>query len=487
MSIRKKTVLDCRTCATMGWVTHRSQRDSTLTLAERFRIDEGNEIGVRARGYFAGGTLVEDLGIGPALVRTRAIIADGQIDTIFEAAFEAGEFVARVDVLRRTADGWHVIEVKSSLDPKDEHVDDLAYSVAVATASGLNVVQASLMLLSRDFRNGQSDSELFALHDRSAEVRTRQAALQNDFGRIAEQVLGETQPAPELTVACKGCDYFPDCLGADVTTPIFRIPRLTGKKLETLLRDGILELSDIPVDFVLTAPQARFVEVMRTGKAHFDVEDAQAFLAEISWPAHYLDFETATTCVPLYDGLAPHEQFVTQYSLHVCDSLGNIIHHREHLAEHSCDGRRELIERLIDDLGERGSIVVYSHFEKTMLGKLSLTFPEYAPAVGAIVDRLFDLEPLFKNFLTHPRFGGRTSIKAILPVLTTLSYDGLEVADGSHAMAAFAMLAKGRLLESESGELRNALLKYCCQDTLAMVRLHEAVHRIASGELPMPE
>ena len=46
------------------------------------------------------------------------------------------------------------------------------------------------------------------------------------------------------------------------------------------------------------------------------------------WPAYYLDFETTTTVVPVLPGLAPREQFSTQYSIHVDADLDAEREHR---------------------------------------------------------------------------------------------------------------------------------------------------------------
>ncbi|MBD3350946.1 MAG: hypothetical protein GF364_05615 [Candidatus Lokiarchaeota archaeon] len=54
-----------------------------------------------------------------------------------------------------------------------------------------------------------------------------------------------------------------------------------------------------------------------------------------------------------------------------------------------------------------------------------------------------------------------------------MSYDGLKIGDGSNAMAAFAYMAMGRYSAEEMALVRENLLEYCGQDTMAMVRLHE--------------
>ena len=56
-----------------------------------------------------------------------------------------------------------------------------------------------------------------------------------------------------------------------------------------------------------------------------------------------------------------------------------------------------------------------------------------------------------------------------------LRYDDLAIADGDCAVARFAKAAMGKCSEKEWRQTRTDLLVYCKQDTLAMVRLHEAL------------
>jgi hypothetical protein len=77
-------------------------------------------------------------------------------------------------------------------------------------------------------------------------------------------------------------------------------------------------------------------------------------------------------------------------------------------------------------------------------------------------------------------FGGSYSLKSVLPALVPeMSYAGLEVADGQAAGLAWESLVCGGLDEDERDRIREALLDYCGQDTLAMVKLVEKL-RICS-------
>jgi hypothetical protein len=60
-----------------------------------------------------------------------------------------------------------------------------------------------------------------------------------------------------------------------------------------------------------------------------------------------------------------------------------------------------------------------------------------------------------------------------------MTYDGLPIGNGDSAVAAFVKMAKQLCSEDEVGTLRRELLRYCHQDTLAMVELHRVVIGLA--------
>src|SRR5262249_43122684 len=148
---------------------------------------------------------------------------------------------------------------------------------------------------------------------------------------------------------------------------ILNLPRLSRKTFDSLKRQNITTIPRIPADHRLTDAQRRVRQAVVSRKPVFSKPGLAQFLKQVVWPAFYLDFETVKTALPLYPGVKPHEQVVTQYSIHVCRAPGKVIEHREFLADPLRDSRRELAERLLDDLAGDGRIIVYSGFEKTTL------------------------------------------------------------------------------------------------------------------------
>ena len=76
------------------------------------------------------------------------------------------------------------------------------------------------------------------------------------------------------------------------------------------------------------------------------------------------------------------------------------------------------------------------------------------------------------------QFKGRTSIKAILPVLCPqFSYTDLNVQNGAQAMDAWYEWVQG----SQDSEKRKDLLAYCEMDTLAMLEILKQLASVAEA------
>lgn len=82
--------------------------------------------------------------------------------------------------------------------------------------------------------------------------------------------------------------------------------------------------------------------------------------------------------------------------------------------------------------------------------------------------------PVVRNCVYHPAFAGSYSLKAVLPALVPeMTYADMAVGNGQDAGIAWESLVRGSLDRAERDRIKRALLDYCRQDTLALVRLVE--------------
>jgi len=480
-TIGKEIFLSTLECPTKGWMLLHGNEVPEPSTSEKFRMRQGKEIGRKARLLFPNGFFINDALMADALNRTQVLMGMPETEILFEATARYRSFIAKSDIVIRQNGGWHIVEVKSGVNDKDDYTRDLAYTVMVFTNSGYSITKASLMLLSKDYRLGFPDEKLFVTIDKTLEALSLSEEFSANSSYVEAKINEEFQPKPQLQFVCNKCELFsPLCLGKGVSDPIFLLPRLSQSKFDQLQKLGVTRLSEIPGDFELTNNQQRVYET--TNRAEFWVGSGLVgALEEINPPVYYLDFETTMTAIPLYPGISPYSQIPTQYSLHIFDTLGRELDHREYLANPKHDCRRELAENLILDLGSKGSILVYSSFEKTVINNLSKLFLDLAPDLRNIVVRLVDLAAIIRKNYYHPGFLGSISIKKTLPVLVPeSSYEHLSIQDGDTASILFAEMAQGLYSEDECSRIRRDLLAYCRQDTQGMVDLHRALVSIAN-------
>ena len=475
--VTKNIFIESNKCLTKGWHLYHDHTDEDIFPGERLRKEEGIAIGEYARELYSEGKLIKEYG-DEAVETTLSYIKDNNVDVIFEGAFIDSNCIARPDILIREQEGWHLVEVKSSRDSSikkgkipNEKIADLSYTAMIVEKT-IELNKISLMTLSEKFRQGMERSKLFVLHDAKSQIESIASDIAEN---IVTGLCSEKKPEPIWKHACGKCEFFKvKCLGRNIKNPIFDLPRIVENKTTSLFNERIYDIESIPNDFKLSDKQKMVCKVVCSSKEELNSSGLSEELAKISWPAYYLDFETVKTAYPLYPDVAPHEQVLTQYSLHQLNKLNGELRHEEFLADPRQDCRRILIENLLSNLGDNGSIIVYSSFERVQLTSLKDRFPDLKEKMDVIIQRLVDLKMIIEDNYYHPDFHGSYSIKSVLPVLVpSMSYDELAIKDGDSAVVAFVKMTRDKDLSGKEEELRKQLLTYCQQDTLAMVELHK--------------
>lgn len=137
----------------------------TASTFQQAVFDRGIEVGKIATRRYSSGVRVEQdqRHHAEAMRTTKEAMDDPSVHAIFEAAFEYKGIRVRVDILERQPRGrWNLIEVKSSTEVKDIHVDDVAVQVYVVEGCGLNLADAGLFYLNKNYT--LRDSEIGRAH-----------------------------------------------------------------------------------------------------------------------------------------------------------------------------------------------------------------------------------------------------------------------------------------------------------------------------------
>lgn len=419
--------------------------------------------------------------------RTEAAISAGE-KVLFQARFEQGGFTFIGDIIsivdERTVD---LVEIKSSTKVKPEHLFDLAFQTVVLENCGYHVRDISVIHVNNQFvRNGEiNPKQITKTTNVTNEVKAKLEVTMTNMRQAADVLEQSTMPDPsprhaklgtlnEWIKIYRGLKYIPELSIYDLAVP-------GADRLGKLEDAGIMLLTDIPDDFNLTEKQRRQVEATKSGSAVINNDKIGTFLDRLQYPLYFLDYETLSSIVPYFDGHRSCQQVPFQYSLHILDAPDVELRHVEYLHRDNSDPARPLAERLIDDLGTTGSIIVwYEGFEKSRNTELGEMFPEYHDAMQAINDRVVDLMiPFSEGWYVDKRFLGSASIKKVLPVLCPeLSYKTLGIQEGSAAQRLWMEAVLDGKRANEKQRILDDLVEYCKMDTFAMVRIYEQLLKL---------
>lgn len=480
-----------RQCELRLWNdVHRRELATAWGDTQQAIFDRGTRIGELAQARYPGGVLVgyKPWEREPAVAETQRLMADASVPAIYEAAIEHKGLYARVDVLVRNGTGWDLVEVKASTRPdKEVFLQDVAVQYWAATGAGLEITSAGVLVLNREYVYDGGDYDLqrlFRFGDATEFCIQAHAEIEADVGRFQAMLVADQPPDIRIGDHCFSpydCPYYAHCsAGLPVPDyPVTSLSRLRAPQREALARAEIEEIADIPEDFELNQLQSRMRRCVIDGRPWIS-PGLQSELQTLKTPAWFLDFEAFQPALPQYAGTRPLDAIPFLYSIHCQDADGKLIH-RDYLHPEKTDPRPAIARKLIDDLGESGSIVVYSGYERRMLNDLIRACPRNADALQKLIDRLWDLLPVVRNHYYDPQFHGSFSIKAVLPVLNEeMGWSDLDIADGMAAAMAYenALQHEG---ESARAETFDQLRAYCHQDTLAMVQLYQALSEIAEN------
>lgn len=470
----------------------------------------GNEVEELARGMFPAGYLVERRSEG-AQELTQKLIAE-RTPVIFQAVFATGKYLAATDVLKwnESAQKYDIYEIKMSSTEEDDDDDeegkpkrvnkkrelqyeyDLAFQVNVIEECGVSLNQKYLVRLNRAYiRKGELDftpSQLFIIEDKTEAIERLKPTAATEMEQSQEYLSSVKMPSDPCPCYYKGrsshCTAFSFINPSVPTYSVHDLNRIGNSKryLKELLDEGILEISNVPIDDRLTPkpPKAgakpskprklNQILVHKSQEPLIDLEAIKAELNSLTFPLYFLDYETYPTAIPPYSGYHPYQQIVFQYSLHVLQDKNSEPVSFECLI---LDGEpsERIAKSLREHMGDSGTVVSwFKTFENSRNRELANFLPSYKDFFLGIIARTYDLMDIVEGqHYVHPGFEGRASIKKVLPVLApSLSYKTLEVQNGTDAIEAYRKITKGELTGEMAKEKERQMLEYCKLDTYAM-------------------
>ena len=470
-------------CPKILWLERNKPEEAQETASENI-LENGNRVGLLAQQYFGEHSVVGfSFDKSEMAAETQRLIESGT-ENICEAAFLVDGLYCAVDILHKNGDGWDIVEVKSSTKLSDIYIEDMAFQFYVLTRSGIKVNRVINMHLNSFYvRQGDLDLKgLFRLEDCTEAVTGRSEEVEKLIPVIRAAASSAEEPVRDLDLYCESpykCAFWGYCSRELPEHNIFGVSGMQTKTRFRHYKNGIVSFEDMLENakkLKLSEKVRRQIESVTENRPdQINREKITEFLKTLSYPLYHLDFETYQQPIPEYDGVSPYQQIPFQYSLHIEQADGSL-EHREFLAKEGTDPRRELAQRLVEDIPPGVCSLAYNMtFEKTVIRRLAETFPDLEKRLMDIHDNMHDLMIPFKDQDYYSTaMQGSYSIKYVLPALypddPELDYHNLRgIHNGGEASASFAALAERS--PEEIAATREDLLKYCGLDTYAMVKV----------------
>ncbi len=441
----------------------------------KFRI--GTLIGVLATKVFSEGIDLSGLEFEENIDKTKESLELRR--PIFEAGILTDNLFSRADILLPVGeDEWDIIEVKSSTKIKDVNIHDVSFQKYVYEKVGLKIRKCFLMHINNEYiKKGEIEpKELFV----QTEITEKVLEFSEDIEERIESMFKIIKDSePEFCVDdILTIEYDNFCLDEFMNNlpeaNVFEMYRMFKSKRVELYKEGCIKIRDIPEDVRLNSKQEIQRRLAFDGGKHIDKLGIKNFLNNLKYPVYYLDFETINPAIPKFDGMKPYQRIPFQFSLHIQEEPNGKLKHISFLAEGISDSRPKFMQALKDNLAEKGSVLVYNQsFEKGVMNECSDALPEFKEWYEKnILPRIKDLWDVFKGFYYYdPKQKGSASIKVVLPVLSDLKYDDLEIKNGITASLEYERITYDETDETEILKVREALEKYCELDTLAEVEI----------------
>jgi len=541
--------------------------------------DGGFMVGKFAQLLFPEGTMIADLAPDRALAETTtamtaenvtlfepAFFSDGYLARV-DILKKAGRRIQLIEVKSKGFDSTTGLTGKNGAVRADwvEYIEDVAFQrMVVARAFPHSQIECFLLLPDKSAvseidllptlfsisRQGRAVEVVF-LGDadvvrkskllRLVSVDTEVASVYADVCSAAENLLpliadGPKRAVTPLSYQCRECEYrigdsvrpngFQECWGdlGRVTPSVFDLYQLGRVKsaakallADTLIQQKKVSLFDLPVSALTTSYADRQrIQIQHTKEnTEWRSTTLRPALEALSFPLHFIDFETSRLVFPYHRGMRPFEQVAFQWSCHTIDHPGAVLRHTEWINVDEGFPNVRFARSLREVVGDHGTLFTWSHHEKTTLDDIARQISDYGLPEDELrawllkttsSGRLFDLCAHALSHYFHPAMAGSTSIKAVLPAVWSSNaalradpwfkayvrmddgklvdpyqtlpkievFDQAEVVnEGTGAMRAYQemLYGAGRRAEDAKRAWRDLLLQYCCLDTLAMVMI----------------
>ena len=150
-----------------------------------------------------------------------------------------------------------------------------------------------------------------------------------------------------------------------------------------------IELSDI---------QMNQVSVHKRGTPTIDLDGMRGELESLKFPLYFLDYETFSPAIPLFNGYGPFDKVPFQFSLHILHRPDGEPEHVEYLHMGRSDPTEAVINLLREHILPKGTIIAWNKsFEMDVHRRIAGRMPGHGPTIERMNSMFYDLMDVLKS------------------------------------------------------------------------------------------
>ena len=357
-------------------------------------------------------------------------------------------YTCPIDRLRYSNGQWILSYIHPSLHPHKKDYITIAYIVHLLRQHHIIPDKIEIIFINEQYQRGQKldINKLCRTIDVTSKVRPLIPAISAKLLILSNMVTDATPPAIKFGLYClkpSPCQFLSTCFPTLVNSPsILSISGISKQKKVSFIQKDIISLYDLSSKVSVTDRQSIQISCELDRVPYYDYPLIRQFLASLSLPLYFMDFEVAQFIIPPFAGLQPLHRLPFQYSIHSLTNWDSEPIHTDFLPPSSDNPERQFAMQLSQAIPPNVSVIVFNdHLEKIILRYLYKQFPEYRIELMRISGQLVDLSSLFlKNAYYHPKMKGKYSLKDIYTAISAkddIQFHDLSIKNGESANIAY--------------------------------------------------
>jgi len=295
---KKSKYLDGLKCPKLLWMQYHAKDQIPPTDPETQALfDQGHRVTRLFQTLFPGGVEIPGSDDFDRVIQeTQAALSLKK--PLFEPGFRYKNTYARADVLVPGKGGrWDLYEVKSSTEVKEVYYPDVAFQKYCYEGAGIRIGRTYLVHINNEYvREGDLNTEaLFTRVDITEGMGEWVARVEPEVERMMEVLKQAECPEVKIGLQCGDpyeCKLKEFCWKHIPEDSVFVFNRIRRDKAFAFINAGFLRARDVPPEQLKSASHQVVYKCHSENKTHADCAAIQAFLKQLEFPVHFIDFET---------------------------------------------------------------------------------------------------------------------------------------------------------------------------------------------------